>query len=190
MRLGSEAHEILETGRVPPVDVLNARGLGDLRRVFESAEWCGLAELPIERELPFIMSVGAGGQESFVRGRMDAVLPGDPPRVIDYKFALWRDGGEDSYQIQMTAYSLALMKALSVDRAVSEIWFLKTPMKIVRQEHTRAAAEQKLASLLESYLHALHSNEWPMAARPYCDSIECGFRDRCWGPDSVAESEI
>ena len=44
---------------------------------------------------------------------MDAVISGNPPRVIDYKYASWRDGAEAEYEIQMTAYCLAVMKRSS-----------------------------------------------------------------------------
>src|SRR5262249_3485257 len=62
MRLGSEAHKILESGDVPPVDVLESRGLGDLQRVFASEDWQNLAAASVERELPFIMCIRAAGQ--------------------------------------------------------------------------------------------------------------------------------
>ena len=181
MRLGSEAHKILEGGEIPPVEELKMKGLEELQAVFESPDWRSLGSAPVERELPFIMCIQAGSQECFVRGRMDAVVPSDPPRVIDYKFALWKEGREASYQIQMTAYSLALMKSLGVDRAIAELWYLRTPMKILRQEYTAVEAERVLSDLLERYVHALLSGEWPMAERSHCDEIECGFREKCWG---------
>jgi ATP-dependent helicase/nuclease subunit A len=186
MRLGSEAHKILESGVVPAADVLESRGLGDLQRVFASEDWQSLATSAVERELPFIMCIRAAGQECFVRGRMDAVVAGDPLRVIDYKFAVWKEGREAGYQIQMIAYALALMKSANVDRSIAELWYLKTPMKIVRQEYTRAESERVLSNLLERYLASLRTNEWPMAERTYCDSIECGFREQCWGASAVA----
>jgi len=115
---------------------------------------------------------------------MDAVVPGDPPRVIDYKFALWKQGGEAIYEIQMTAYCLALMKSTGAGRAVAELWYLKAPMKILTQEYTLEEAERRLADLLERYLNALRTDNWPMAERTYCDSVECGFRTRCWEESS------
>jgi len=84
------------------------------------------------------------------------------------------------YEIQMTAYCLAVMKRLGVDRAIAELWYLKAPMKIVKWETLRDAAEQRIAELLTRYLDSLSSETWPMAQRPYCDSIACGFRERCW----------
>ena len=83
----------------------------------------------------------------------------------------------------MTAYSLALMKALTADRAGAELWYLKSPMKIVRREYTRREAEDRLRDLLVRYLTALETEEWPVAARQYCDRAECGFRSRCWGEE-------
>jgi hypothetical protein len=112
---------------------------------------------------------------------MDAAVAADTPRVIDYKYALWREPGETAYDIQMTAYALALMKALGTGRAISELWYLKTPMKIIRHEYTRDEAEQKLQRLFGRYLNALDCDEWPAAERAYCDRVECGFRERCWG---------
>jgi CRISPR/Cas system-associated exonuclease Cas4 (RecB family) len=111
---------------------------------------------------------------------MDVVIPGDPPRVIDYKYASWREGAEADYEIQMTAYSLALMKALGTERAASELWYLKRPMKIIRREYTLQEAEQRLGGLMSGYLAAVETNEWPMADRAHCDHIECGFRQQCW----------
>jgi len=65
------------------------------------------------------MHVRVGGRDCFVRGRMDAVIAGKVPRIIDYKYALWREGAEMAYEIQMTAYCLAVMKRLGVERAIA-----------------------------------------------------------------------
>jgi CRISPR/Cas system-associated exonuclease Cas4 (RecB family) len=111
---------------------------------------------------------------------MDAVVPSRVPRVIDYKYASWRHGGEASYEIQMTAYALALMKALGTERAIGELWYLKTPMKIVRHEYALNEALERLSTLLSKYFAAVENDEWPAAERAYCDRIECGFRDKCW----------
>ena len=111
---------------------------------------------------------------------MDAVVAGDQPRVIDYKYAAWREGGEVSYEIQMTAYCLAVMKALETGRAAGELWYLKPPMKIVRREYSRTAAETRLRELMRKYVRSIETDEWPAAARGYCDRVECGFREKCW----------
>jgi len=58
---------------------------------------------------------------------------------------------------------------------------LKPPMKIVRREYTLQAAERKLGELLSKYLAAVDRDEWPPAERAYCDRVECGFREKCWG---------
>jgi ATP-dependent helicase/nuclease subunit A len=184
VRLGSTAHKILESATRPSADALSAAGLPDLAAVFESREWGDLASASPERELPFIMHMLVNGNDCWVRGRMDAAIALDPenglPRVIDYKYAVWREGVEANYEIQMTVYALALMKAMDADRAVAELWYLKSPMKIVRRIYTSAEAERKLHGLLSNYLEALESNKWPAAERPYCDRVECGFRNRCW----------
>jgi ATP-dependent helicase/nuclease subunit A len=180
LRLGSIAHEILETGGIPTLDALRLQGVPDLHAVFASKEWESLKASEVERELPFIMHLRAGGRDCYIRGRMDAVVPGTPPRVIDYKYASWRAGVELDYEIQMTAYSLALMKSADTDRAVAELWYLRAPMKVIRQEYTREQAESRITELLDRYLKALASGIWPMAERTYCDSIACGFRERCW----------
>jgi ATP-dependent helicase/nuclease subunit A len=180
LRLGSLAHELLESGREPSMDTLRERGVLDLQAVFQSQEWRALSKTDVERELPFIMHVQAGARDCFVRGRMDAVVSGDPPRVIDYKYATWKNGTGTEYEIQMTAYCLALMKSSGVDRAAGELWYLKAPMRVIRREYTRAEAEQRIAGVLERYLHSLSSGIWPMAERSYCDSVHCGFRERCW----------
>ena len=80
----------------------------------------------------------------------------------------------------MTVYSLALMKSADVDWAVGELWYLRAPMKVIRQEYTRNQAEQRITGLLDRYLKALASGVWPMAERTYCDRIQCGFRGQCW----------
>jgi len=180
LQLGSAAHEILEYAREPSMDFLKEKAVPDLQAVFQSADWKALAGADIARELPFIMHVDVGGRDCFVRGRMDAVVSGEVPRVIDYKYALWREGAEMDYEIQMTAYCLAAMKRLGVERALAELWYLKSPMKIVKWELHRGAAEQRIAALLGKYLESLSSGMWPMAQRSYCDSVACGFRERCW----------
>ena len=111
---------------------------------------------------------------------MDAAVGGEVPRVIDYKYAAWREGGEGNYEIQMIAYSLALMKSLGCDRAIAELWYLKAPMKIIRREYRLADAEQRLRDLFSKYFEAVERDEWPAADRSYCDRVECGFRSRCW----------
>jgi hypothetical protein len=75
-----------------------------------------LAAAGAERELPFLMHVDVNGRDCWVRGRMDVAVPtgedgSGTPRVVDYKYASWHDGAEERYEIQMTAYALALMKA-------------------------------------------------------------------------------
>ena len=76
------------------------------------------------------------------------------------------------------------MKAIGNDRAISELWYLKAPMRIVRQEYTRDEAESKLRGLFARYLDALDRDEWPAAERAYCDLVECGFRKQCWASES------
>ncbi|HYR44122.1 MAG TPA: PD-(D/E)XK nuclease family protein, partial [Terriglobia bacterium] len=184
MRLGSIAHKILE-GAIPlGREVLAISGVPDLDPVFQSAEWRELSCAAPEREMPFIMHIDLEGKDCWVRGRMDAVVPGDIPRVIDYKYASWSEGAVDNYEVQMTAYSLALMKALAADRAGAELWYLKSPMKIVRREYTLREAENRLRDLLLRYLGALETDEWPAAERQYCDRVECGFRSRCWSVEN------
>jgi len=183
MRLGSIAHKLLETAILPAAGALRAAGLSDLGVVFDSTDWRDLLSASPEREMPFIMHIQVEGKDCWVRGRMDAVVPGEVPRVIDYKYAAWREGGEANYEIQMTAYALALMKALGTGRAIGELWYLKSPMKILRHEYTIAEAEQRLRDLMSRYFMAVEKEEWPAAERAYCDRVECGFRTRCWGED-------
>jgi ATP-dependent exoDNAse (exonuclease V) beta subunit len=185
MRLGSAAHQLLErAGRSRPShQTLAVAGLPDLAAVFESREWQDLASNAPEKELPFMMHLKVDDSDCWVRGRMDAVvLPeNDIPRVVDYKYAVWRQGDEADYDIQMTAYALALMKAVGSDGAIAELWYLKSPMKIIRRQYSAGEAEEKMSELLSRYWTALKRNEWPAAERAHCDRVECGFRQRCWG---------
>jgi CRISPR/Cas system-associated exonuclease Cas4 (RecB family) len=105
---------------------------------------------------------------------------GQVPRVVDYKYASWRLGAEADYEMQMTAYALALMKALRSERALSELWYLKPPLRIIRREYARDEAEDRLKTLLGEYNQAVRNDAWPAAERAYCDKVECGFRERCW----------
>jgi ATP-dependent exoDNAse (exonuclease V) beta subunit len=179
MRLGSIAHKILETsipGRAEFVSV----DVPDLEFVLNSAEWRDLASAAPEREMPFMMHFAVDGQDCWVRGRMDATVISEVPRIIDYKYARWKEGAESGYEVQIMTYALALMKALDVERAIGEIWYVKSPMKIVRREYTRQEAEDRLTALLKKYLTAISIEEWPRADRSYCDRVECGFRSECW----------
>jgi ATP-dependent helicase/nuclease subunit A len=180
MRLGSMAHKVLEAASRPASETLAAMGLHDLGLVLESADWRSLESALPEREMPFIMHLDVNGKDCWIRGRMDVVVPGELPRVVDYKYATWHEGCETDYEMQMTAYSLAVMKALGTDRAVSELWYLKRPMKIVRKEYALSDAEGRLRDLLSRYLSAVEMNEWPVAERTHCDRVECGFRSQCW----------
>jgi ATP-dependent helicase/nuclease subunit A len=180
MRLGSVAHKVLETGLAPSAEKLSTMGLHDLGAVFESSDWQSLVSAVPEREMPFIMYLDVDGKDCWVRGRMDVVVPGALPRVVDYKYATWRDGCEAEYEMQMTAYSAAVMKALGTNRAVSELWYLKRPMKIVRKEYSLSEAEHRLKELLSRYMTAVETNEWPASERAHCDQVECGFRSQCW----------
>jgi ATP-dependent helicase/nuclease subunit A len=180
MRLGSIAHKVLETSMSSPSEALVSAGVPDLELVFQSADWRDLTSASPEREMPFIMLLEVDGKDCWIRGRMDVTVIGELPRVIDYKYARWADGAESGYEVQIMAYSLALMKALDTDRAIGELWYLKSPMKIVRREYTRQQAEQRLSALLMKYLKAMDTGEWPTADRSYCDRVECGFRPQCW----------
>jgi len=180
LRQGSAAHRILETLLEPSPEVLLERGLEDLQTVFQSKEWKALSKVDVERELPFMMHIQTAGKDCFIRGRMDAVIFSDPPRILDYKYAHWRAGAEAEYEIQMATYCLATMKSLNVDRAVGELWYLKSPLKIIRQEFSRAEAETRIINLLDKYFNSLSGGPWPMAERSYCDAVACGFRAQCW----------
>jgi ATP-dependent helicase/nuclease subunit A len=183
MRLGSAAHEAIEKGLADP-SRLAALGLEELNTVFKSEAWRSLENVDVEREAPFMVAIESavpGSPASLIRGRIDAVANLSPPRVIDYKFARWREGAQDSYRPQMLAYCLAVMKSAGLDRVTGELWFLKAPMKIVTEEFTRAESEAELSRLLDRYVEALRSDSWPMAARPDCDRLQCGFRGQCWG---------
>src|SRR5262249_4621396 len=151
---GSVAHKVLETGSAPSLEKLAAMGLHDLGAVFESSDWLSLVSAVPEREMPFIMHIDVNGKDCWIRGRMDVVIPAALPRVVDYKYATWRDGGEADYEMQMTSYSLAVMKALGTDRAVSELWYLKKPMKIVRKEYALSEAQDRLKNLMSRYMAA------------------------------------
>jgi hypothetical protein len=187
MKMGSEVHKILESGIRPAGDALAALQLQDLDTVFDSDDWQALTHVQVERELPFMLRVRVGNSDCFVRGRMDAVVDGNPPRVIDYKYSQWKPGAEAAYELQMAAYALALMKSTGNERAAAELWYLKAPMKIVRQEYALAEAEARLSALLMRYLAALSSGNWPKASRAYCDSTFCGFIPQCWEPAASAE---
>ena len=47
------------------------------------------------------------------------------------------------------------MKALDVERAIGEIWYVKSPMKIVRREYTRQEAEDRLTYRLPIQMGAV-----------------------------------
>jgi hypothetical protein len=87
---------MLETGITPTKDSLRAAGLDDLSAVFEGNDWRDLASASPEREMPFMMHIGVDGSNCWVHGRMDAAVAPENgvPRVIDYKYAAWREGGE------------------------------------------------------------------------------------------------
>src|SRR5205085_12074090 len=91
MRLGSIAHKILEAAIPVGHEALALSGVPDLDPVFQSADWRDLSSASPEREMPFIMHIDVDGKDCWIRGRMDAVVPGEIPRVIDYKYALWKE---------------------------------------------------------------------------------------------------
>jgi ATP-dependent helicase/nuclease subunit A len=150
LRLGTAAHRILELGLPVSTLELERQNLRELAAVLDSADWKALQELGPEREMPFMMHMKLTERDCWIRGRMDAVLPGSPPRVIDYKYAAWREGADESYDIQLSCYALALMKALDVEHVVGELWFLRSPMKIVRRDFRRCDVEPRLTQLLDS----------------------------------------
>jgi len=181
MKQGIAAHKILELGRQPSASELARQDLSDLTTVFEATEWTSLQSADPECELPFMMHVNAGNRDCWVRGRMDAVVvTSEIPRVIDYKYASWRQGAEDVYDVQLTSYALALMKSLGTNRAIGELWFLKPPLKVIRREFTFEEAERRIRDLMRGYVEAIASDRWPLAERSYCDEVECGFRSRCF----------
>jgi hypothetical protein len=159
--LGSAAHKILELGVQPSPEELERRNLADLSGVFNSTEWRSLQEASPEREMAFMLHLRVAERDCWIRGRMDAVVPGNIPRVVDYKYARWHEGADDEYGVQLVCYSLALMKALNLDRVVGELWFLKPPMKIVRREYVLHEAQSHVCELLERVIDRLHCNGCP-----------------------------
>src|SRR5207245_8986311 len=113
MRLGSLAHKFLETAATPGSEALASAGIPDLDFVFQSAEWRQLSSASPERELPFLMHLEAGGKDCWIRGRMDAVVVADVPKVIDCKYAACQEGAERDYEVQLTGYSLVWIERLS-----------------------------------------------------------------------------
>jgi hypothetical protein len=111
---------------------------------------------------------------------MDAVTLAACPRIVDYKYAAWHSGAEREYELQLATYCLATMNALGGEKAVGELWFLKSPMKVIRREFTRTEAEAIVTELVHKYLDSIVSGDWPMADRSHCDAVSCGFRERCW----------
>jgi CRISPR/Cas system-associated exonuclease Cas4 (RecB family) len=180
MRMGSLAHEILETAEELSLPDLERLGVPELRDVFESREWRELERLAPEREVPFLLHLRAAEKECFIRGRMDLVVRGASPRVVDYKYASSGPDDEHTYEVQMAVYSLALMNSLSIDRVQGELWYLKPSLKVSRREYRRDEAERQVTALVARYLQVMNSAEWSKAERPFCDSVGCGFRGRCW----------
>jgi ATP-dependent helicase/nuclease subunit A len=150
---GLAAHKILQSGVRPSVHELRRQNVEDLERVFESAEWKQLATATLEHELPFIMHVRISDRDCSLRGRIDTVVFADPVRVIDYKYAVWREQAEDPYTMQLTAYCLAVMKSLGVERVIGELWFLKHPLKIIRREYALSEAELMIRALLKDWIN-------------------------------------
>jgi hypothetical protein len=111
---------------------------------------------------------------------MDLVVSGASPRVVDYKYASPAPGDENTYEVQMAVYSLAVMKSLGIDRVHGELWYLRPSLKVSRREYKRDEAERLVTSLIARYLQTMTSAEWPKAERRFCDSVGCGFRSRCW----------
>jgi ATP-dependent exoDNAse (exonuclease V) beta subunit len=148
---GSAAHKILQSGLTPSLNELRTRNLEDLQALFDSMEWKNLSAATPERELPFMMHFDISNKTCWLRGRIDAVVIDNPPKVIDYKYSRWQPGAEESYQNQLTIYCLAVMKSLGVEHATGELWFLKAPMKIIRREYTLAEAELTVRNLIEQF---------------------------------------
>ena len=77
-------------GIQPDVAALEEKGIADLYNVFQSVEWKDLSTADAERELPFMMHLQVAERECMIRGRMDALVVGQLPRIVDYKYANWQ----------------------------------------------------------------------------------------------------
>jgi DNA helicase-2/ATP-dependent DNA helicase PcrA len=113
-----------ETSRGPKGAHAELRGLGEeqLRRYAASPGWRGAD--PQEVELPFTLSVAAGG----VSGRFDRVDRGrDGARVVvDYKTGPPRDEDDLRKDLQVRAYAVAMARERRSEEVTVELHWLQT----------------------------------------------------------------
>src|SRR5207249_9399382 len=81
--LGSAAHKILQSGLKPSLRELQRQNLEDLHSVFESDEWKEVHAAAPERELPFMLHLRVAERDCSIRGRIDALGPGEVLRFSD-----------------------------------------------------------------------------------------------------------
>ena len=93
---------------------------------------------------------------------------------------LWREGAETEYEVQMAAYCLAVMKRSRVNGLLPSCGFSRA-LKIVKREFYRAETAERLIAGAPREISAIAVfRDLAYGGRSYCDSVACGFRERCW----------
>jgi ATP-dependent helicase/nuclease subunit A len=160
----------------------------DLERYLQSPTWQAWRANPtLRREVPFHLHLQGAGLELFIRGRMDAVaMSHGIPAVIDHKYAHFDRHKEAGYEVPMTIYALAVMRALGSPQAEVQLSFLRshvypTEMRTISAAH---GVVEHLLDLAQAYVKRRHASDveaWPRMPRQYCELARCGFRPFCWG---------
>jgi ATP-dependent exoDNAse (exonuclease V) beta subunit len=168
----------------------------DLERYLCSPTWQALRHSQhLRREVPFHLHIQGEALELFVRGRMDAVISRDEsPVVIDHKYAHFDRHKEAGYEVPMSIYALAAMRAMESPSAEVQLSFLRSRVYPTERRTIRATdrVEERLLQLARVYVDRRHASDvdaWPRIAREQCELARCGFRPFCWGQKIEVRTE-
>jgi hypothetical protein len=193
--IASRVRELI--GREPGAFLLTASDAEelaqDLERYLHSPTWQALRRNPtVRREVPFHLHIRGQVLELFIPGRMDAVMMRDGiPVVIDHKYARFDRHKEAGYEVPMTIYAMAAMRAVESQRAEVQLSFLRGRVYPTETRRIEAAdsLDERLLRLAQIYVDRCHASEveaWPRIARAQCELARCGFRPFCWGGQEVS----
>jgi ATP-dependent helicase/nuclease subunit A len=208
--LGRAAHRVLErwpadewgspTDRAAVVAALAREGLGpsdaETTRIadgiarFVGGPWARAVRAEgaaVERERPFVVTVGEGARRVALRGAVDLLVhrADGVVEVVDYKRSRPRTD-LTPYAFQLRAYALAARRRADVLRVRAGILFLGASDEPVWlpdfTEAELADFEREVASLGERLADARWRDRWDPIPLERCQALRCGFVPACHGP--------
>jgi ATP-dependent exoDNAse (exonuclease V) beta subunit len=167
------------------------RIVSEVARFLSSPGGRGLSALAaagrVQREVPFLLRLEAGGRSCYLAGAIDALLDERAGlTVVDFKYALPRPGALERYRGQLLAYCVAARRARPGRRVRARLQFLRGPCSAVELAPSARDLDdfERAAPALAAAAAGLAPPPEPPAlgrTPDACAADACGYAHACHG---------